>query len=167
MKKSVLFILAVAMLFACATSASAAPAPVMVEQEIGVFHDEVRQNTTVASMPDPGVEAEIDVGMGSGIEAYSSYVIVDDPISAGGSEWTQPTGYCGYRVWVENTSDETMKVTVTSAGGTFPREVPPNESKVILVVNNAAEGYVHTIDFKTASGVGSGTVRVRVSDIAF
>jgi len=146
--------------------ASAVSTPVMAEPEISVLQD-VCESASVASNPAPGVEAEIDVGMGSGIEVFSSYQIVYDPISAGGSEWTQPIGYCSYRVWVDNTSNETMKVTVTSDGGTFVMEVAPNSSKIILTVNNAAEGYVHKIDFKTQSGVGSGSVAVRVSDVAF
>lgn len=168
MKKVInLFLVGVLIISMAVVSASAAPTPDVIERDISGFGD-VFESASVASGSDPNVETEIDVGMGnSGIELRNSYIIVDDPVSAGGSEWTQPRGYCGYRVWVENTSNARMRVTVTSDGGTFVRYVDAHDSRTILVVNNAAEGRVHKINFMTSSGVGSGTVRVRVSDTAF
>lgn len=112
-------------------------------------------------------EPEIPVECSSQIMPRASYQIIDEDITQRGITWQQPDGYIAYRVWVQNTTGETMTVTVTSDGGTFTETVPANSSKTILTVNNAWENEVHSIDFQTRSGTVSGTVRVRVSDTVF
>ncbi len=112
-------------------------------------------------------EPEIPVECNSQIMPRASYQIINEAITQRGVDWQQPDGYIAYRVWVDNTTSETMTVTVTSAGGTFTETVPANSSKTILTVNNAWENETHSIDFQTRSGTVSGTVRVRVSDTVF
>lgn len=118
-------------------------------------------------VPDDDEGPEINEGEGNGIDPLNSYLIVDDPVTQGGSRWSQPAGYKSYRLWVHNTSGAQMTVTVRYSNGRYgyAQTLESGEAKTIATINNAAVG-VHTINFTTNTGRVSGTVRVRVSDTA-
>lgn len=99
------------------------------------------------------------------IEPLSNYVQLDTKITAAGASWTQPWGYSSYRIWVDNTTRQTMTVTITSVlEKTHTFSVLPKSSRN-YVINEASYGK-HSISFKTSDSVLSGTVRVRVANEA-
>lgn len=102
---------------------------------------------------------------GAEAQPMVSYVIVDNDVSKDGASWTQPRGYSSYRVWVENTTNYQMKVTIQSSSSEDSHifYVSANDDKT-YVVNDAVSG-AHTITFSTSTGVLSGTVRVRVANV--
>ena len=102
----------------------------------------------------------------SGIQPRTSYLIVDEAITQGGSGWMQPEGYRYYRVSVANNGGEALKVTVTYGGAAhcWEKTVAANAEEMVLNVVNAADGWEHNISFSTPSGELDGTVQVRVSD---
>ena len=163
MKRVLSLLLALVMSLAMASSAFAQEVPV----------DKTSPTATADKgpedipAPDDSEGPEVNEGEGTGIEPHSSYLVVDEPVSQGGSRWEQPAGYSSYRVWVQNTSNVPMKVTVKYSNGKYSHEVRvgANEAKTVLTVNNAVAG-LHTVSFVTDDGVGSGIVRVRVSDVA-
>jgi hypothetical protein len=116
-------------------------------------------------VPDDNEGPEINEGEGNGIDPFNSYIIVDDPVTHGGSRWNQPVGYSSYRVWVHNTSDAPMTVTVKYNNGMHSHKatLAPGEKRVVVKTNGAVVGE-HIINFTTNTGTVSGIVRVRVSD---
>lgn len=107
-----------------------------------------------------------EAGLGGAVaQPMTDYVILNTTIKKDGESWTQPIGYNSYRVWVENTTKLAMTVTITYSGSkTHVFSVPAGKSDT-YVVNDAVSGS-HKISFKTVNNVLSGTVRVRVSDVA-
>lgn len=103
---------------------------------------------------------------GSSIQPRTSYLIVDEAITQGGSSWTQPEGYKYYRVWIDNNTDETMKIIITygSSEHYWEKTIAANSEGTVLNAVNAADGWEHNISFSTPSGELDGTVQVRVSD---
>ena len=82
-----------------------------------------------------------------------------------GVSWYQPKEYVSYRIWVDNTTNNSMRVTITDPQGrirTF--SVPAHGNK--SYVGNGVESGTYRLSFSTSNGVLSGTVRVRVSDVA-
>ena len=111
------------------------------------------------SSPSGAVEAQ-----GTEIIPMANRLSIDKAITRKSESWEQDKGYGSYRVWVENTTSQRMTVTITSRSASDQHTfyVPANSSKT-YTVNGAVSGN-HTITFATASGVLSGTVRVRVSE---
>ncbi len=102
---------------------------------------------------------------GSTIDPMANKLVLDTPISTAGAAWYQEKGYTSYQMWVENTTKLAMTVTITYSGSkTHVFSVPAGKSDT-YVVNDAVSGS-HKISFKTVNNVLSGTVRVRVSDVA-
>ena len=67
--------------------------------------------------------------------------------------------------WVDNTTNNSMRVTITDPQGrlrTF--SVPAHGNK--SYVGNGVESGTYRLSFSSSNGVLSGTVRVRVSDVA-
>lgn len=91
-------------------------------------------------------------------------------ISEDGLSWYQKKGYTAYRVWVQNDTNQVMKVTVTytgmPSGKSLTFNVQPGKGNGI-VVNNAWEGVQHYIDFQTGDGTLKGACSVRISDTPF
>ena len=54
---------------------------------------------------------------GSTIDPMANKLVLDTPISKAGSSWYQEKGYTSYRVWVENTTQYKMTVTITEPSG--------------------------------------------------
>ena len=106
-----------------------------------------------------------------GIMPFTSETPVENkPISQDGITWYQKQGYSAYRIWVQNDTNQEMKVTVTYTG------MPDGKSLVFrvqpgkgngMVVNNAWDGVQHYVDFQTDNGSLKGTCSVRISDTPF
>lgn len=96
----------------------------------------------------------------------ASQVVVEQSINSTGASWTQPFGNKSYKVWISNTTNQTMTITHRSGLRNDTYQVAPNTNKVILVVNDAIPFAAHYLDFSTTNGVLSGRVTVRVSDVA-
>lgn len=110
-------------------------------------------------------ETMLAAAEGSTIDPMANKLVLDTPISTAGAAWYQEKGYTSYQVWVENTTKLAMTVTITYSGSkTHVFSVPAGKSDT-YVVNDAVSGS-HKISFKTVNNVLSGTVRVRVSDVA-
>lgn len=97
------------------------------------------------------------------IQPMANYVQLDTKISAAGAYWTQPWGYSAYRIWVDNTTNRTMTVTITSIFEPTHSFTVGAQSNKSYVVNDASYGK-HKVIFSTSNNVLSGTVRVRVSE---
>ena len=96
--------------------------------------------------------------------ARANYLILDSSISPGTNlYWDQPYKY--YRVWVQNTSNRSMTVTITHNVGPVPITkdfvVPAGGQKTQTYSTTAVRHYV---SFDNGEGSESGTIRVRVSD---
>lgn len=114
-------------------------------------------------------DASVLAAVGSGgtdIEPMADQLVINRAITKKSESWAQMTGYASYRVWVENTTKVQMKVTIksSSANDSHVFYVPAGGSKT-YTVNNAVSG-VHTISFDVGSTALSGTVRVRVANVA-
>lgn len=98
------------------------------------------------------------------IQPMASHIELDAAIRKTGLAWIQPRGYGSYRVWVENTTNRLMTVTITSSSSSDSHRyyVSANDSRT-YVINDAVSG-THTISFDAGSESVSGTVRVRVSN---
>ncbi len=72
-------------------------------------------------------------------------------------------GYHSYRIWVDNTTNRTMTVTITSTFEPTHSFTVGSKSNKSYVVNDASYGK-HKVVFSTSNNVLSGTVRVRVSE---
>ncbi|MCD8143967.1 MAG: M56 family metallopeptidase [Oscillospiraceae bacterium] len=92
-------------------------------------------------------------------------VISERPINSAGVTWYQDSSYAAYRILVQNTTDETMTVSVVTGSGTLPYTVAAN-STAILTMNNAETGQ-YDLDFQTPSGSVGGCVSVCVSADVF
>lgn len=95
----------------------------------------------------------------------ADHVALDTAITSAGSSWSQPFGYPAYRIWVNNTTSQTMTVTISTALSQSHTFSVPAKSAKAYTVNNASYGR-QKISFKTKNNVLSGTVRVRVSSVA-
>lgn len=117
----------------------------------------------VAGAVEPTTPAAAEV-QGSAIVPLASHIGLDASITRKSESWSQNSGYGSYRVWVDNTTSQRMTVTITSRSNADQHTfyVPANSNKT-YTVNDAVSGN-HIITFATASGVLSGTVRVRVSE---
>ena len=101
------------------------------------------------------------------IVPFANYLIINnESIHESGTSWDQPSDCHVYRVWVQNTTAEKMKVTIRYPKGwgtdTHTMSVGAHSGQS-LVINNAKSGR-HVMSFSTASGHLSGSVSVRVSD---
>ncbi len=92
-------------------------------------------------------------------------VVSERPINSAGVTWYQDSSYAAYRILVQNTTDETMTVSVVTGSETLPYTVAAN-STAILTMNNAETGQ-YGLDFQTPSGSVSGCVSVCVSTDVF
>lgn len=97
------------------------------------------------------------------VQPMSDYVYLDAKITAAGTFWIQPGGYHSYRIWVDNTTNRTMTVTITSTFEPTHSFTVGSKSNKSYVVNDASYGK-HKVVFSTSNNVLSGTVRVRVSE---
>lgn len=93
-----------------------------------------------------------------------------ESISEDGITWYQKKGYTAYRIWVQNDTNQEMKVTVTYTG------MPAGMSRVFRVqagksrsmeVNKARAGVQYYADFQTDDGSFEGICSVRISDTPF
>lgn len=97
--------------------------------------------------------------------SWPSHIAVDTTVTKYGVSWYQPKEYVSYRIWVDNTTNNSMRVTITDPQGrlrTF--SVPAHGNK--SYVGNGVESGTYRLSFSSSNGVLSGTVRVRVSDVA-
>ena len=97
------------------------------------------------------------------IQPMANYVQLDTKITAAGASWTQPWGYSSYRIWVDNTTNRTMTVTITSTFEPAHSFTVGSLSNKSYVVNDASYGK-HKVVSSTSNDMLSGTVRVRVSE---
>ena len=98
-------------------------------------------------------------------QLMASHIAVDTTVTKYGVSWYQPKEYVSYRIWVDNTTNNSMRVTITDPQGrlrTF--SVPAHGNK--SYVGNGVESGTYRLSFSSSNGVLSGTVRVRVSDVA-
>ena len=111
--------------------------------------------------------AEDTVGRNGSVEIrpMSSYVQLDTKITAAGASWIQPWVYSSYRIWVDNTTNRTMTVTITSAFEPTHSFTVGSLSNKSYVINDVSYGK-HKVVFSTSNNMLSGTVRVRVSETA-
>ncbi len=116
--------------------------------------------------PEEGEAEEVEEYDPDAGTPYDSYTIVNTSITSTGFSWTQPEGNTAYRIWVNNTRDIPVKVTVSYGSKSYYFYVSAN-SGLAYTVNNAWQGTVHTVDFSTSDGAVSGTAAVRVSSAAF
>ena len=93
-----------------------------------------------------------------------------EPITNHGLEWYQEEGYPAFRIWVQNDTDQEMKVTIcydgTSEEDKMVFRVPPYEGGGGYV-NFTDEGKTYVLDFQTPNGVLSGACTVRISEEPF
>ena len=102
---------------------------------------------------------------GTETKLMASHIAVDTTVTKYGVSWYQPKEYVSYRIWVDNTTNNSMRVTITDPQGrlrTF--SVPAHGNK--SYVDNGVESGTYRLSFSSSNGVLSGTVRVRVSDVA-
>lgn len=93
----------------------------------------------------------------------NNYLVIDNEnIYTSGKYWDQPSGYASYRIFVSNTKNETMKVTVSYGSLSYDFNVSANGTNTITV--NNAQAVRHYVSFSTNSGAVSGTISVRVSN---
>ena len=119
----------------------------------------------VAGAAEPVAQETMPAAAGSTVEPMANRLVVDTPIPKGGAAWYQEKGYTFYRVWVENTTQYKMTVTITEPSGkTRSFTVDAGKNKT-YPVNGASSG-TYKLSFSTGGHEVSGTVRVRVSDVA-
>ena len=97
------------------------------------------------------------------IMPLENHLVINKGIDKYGVSWEQDKGYPSYRVWVENTTNRQMRVTISEPSGQKEIFYVPAGGNKTHTVNDAMSGF-YRIDFVTSSGVLSGTVRVRVSE---
>ena len=106
------------------------------------------------------------------MKAHGSHIIFDRDIGraeeiTGGqgeyvysAEWKQAAGYNSFKVFVNNTSDDTITLKITSAWGYEKIEdIPPKES--ITVINNNAHNVRYKISFISKSENMKGDFAIR------
>lgn len=124
--------------------------------------------TSVFAAPaDISNEAESIMESGGTIQPLTNFPVIEDmPIRSAGVTWEHTAPYVHARVYVNNTTSETMKVSVMENGALYDSyEVAPN-GDCIKVYNDLPVGVIK-IDFITGSGTVSGSVAARVSDTRF
>lgn len=105
----------------------------------------------------------------SGIQPRTSFEVIDNAnLNNGGNSWSQPSGYDYARVYITNTTSQSLTVHVSYnvSGkkvniGTY--NVSKNGSTTINVTN--ASGHTFYLDYATANGSVGGKVNVRASDV--
>lgn len=125
---------------------------------------------TLASACVAGAVSEMD-GMESSLKGSGSveivpmenHLAVNRNISKYGVSWEQDKGYPSYRIWVENTTDQQMRVTIAEPSGRKVIFYVSAGGNRTYTMNNATDG-IHRVSFFTITGELSGTVRVRVSE---
>lgn len=113
---------------------------------------------------EPPAPATMALEGGGQVSPMADRLVVDVGISQYGVSWRQDVGYTSYRVWVHNTTEYTMDVTITAPNGgkrTFQVAAGGNKS---YPVNGVPSG-VYKLSFYAGGHALSGTVRVRVSDM--
>lgn len=164
MKKLTAMFLVLTMLFC--TSASACDA-----SEADVTSGEAKPEVTssITATPNPVfIPITEDTVL---ITPFASRTPVSNkPITEDGAEWYQEEGYPAFRIWVQNDTDEEMKVTIEYDG------MPHNGEMVFRVpahqggggyVNFAEEGTYYYVDFQTPNGTFAGSCTVRISTTPF
>lgn len=119
----------------------------------------------VAGAAEPVAQETMPAAAGSTVDPMASRLVLDTPIPKGGAAWYQEKGYTSYRVWVENTTQYKMTVTITEPSGTTRSFTVDAGKNKTYPVNGASSG-AHKLSFSTGGHEVSGTVRVRVSDVA-
>lgn len=110
-------------------------------------------------------ETMLAAAEGSTIDPMANKLVLDTPISKAGSSWYQEKGYTSYRVWVENTTQYKMTVTITEPSGKTRSFTVDAGKSGAYPVNGVPSG-TYKLTFNTGGHEVSGTVRVRVSDMA-
>lgn len=96
----------------------------------------------------------------SEINPMADQLVVNCAITKKSEGWFQSAGYPSYKVWVNNTTNQQMKVTVTNPRNqTQAFYVPPGGNK--SYVSNHVDSGFYKVSFSTSNNVLSGTVRVR------
>ncbi|WP_249899554.1 hypothetical protein [Paenibacillus sp. PK3_47] len=107
-----------------------------------------------------------------GITPMTDYVAIENAsLNNGGNSWTHQAGFNYGRIYVTNTSSQTLTMYLSyrsSSGskiniGTWT--VSGNGTKTITTTN--AGGQTFYLDYNTPNGTVSGTVNVRASDVPF
>lgn len=96
--------------------------------------------------------------------------VKNEPISEDGISWYQEQKYSAYCIWVQNDTNQEMKITVTytgmADGESLVFHVQPGKESG-MAVNNAWESVQHYVDFQTENGSLEGTCSVEISDTPF
>lgn len=96
--------------------------------------------------------------------------VKNEPISEDGISWYQEQKYSAYCIWVQNDTNQEMKITVTytgmADGESLVFHVQPGKESG-MAVNNAWESMQHYVDFQTENGSLEGTCSVEISDTPF
>lgn len=124
--------------------------------------------TSVFAAPaDSSNEAESIAANSEMMQPGTNFPVIEDmPVRNSGVMWEHTAPYVHARVYVNNTTSETMKVSIMENGTLYDSyEVAPN-GDCIKVYNDLPVGAIK-IDFITGSGTVSGSVAVRVSDTRF
>lgn len=119
----------------------------------------------VCSLSVVGTAKAAEVDPGTEITPMANRLVINKlAITRESESWYQQSGYDSYRVWVENTSNRLMAVTIRSAcGSEYHRYFVSANSSKNYVVNDAVSG-VHTISFDVGTATLSGTLSVRISE---
>ncbi len=156
MKKLLLSALSLVMVLSSAFAVSASESMVLEANDTNV--------TAQASENVPSPRAEIVTDENAGISPRNNFLIINnEDIYTSGKSWTQPGGYIYYRVNVTNTRSETMTLIIAQDGAAYATfSVPANGS---ITINGSEIRGNQNISFSTPSGVVSGKINVRVSDL--
>ena len=96
------------------------------------------------------------------ISPMANFLALDTNIANRPSGWVQMEDFIAYRIWIDNTTDALMTVTITSPSGQTKNLYITSGSNKTYTNNSAEEG-TYRLSFHTYASTLSGTVRVRVS----
>jgi hypothetical protein len=100
---------------------------------------------------------------------FTDILAIDNAnLNNGGNSWSQQSGYDYARVYISNTSSQTLNVYLSydlsgSKQNIGNYTVSANGTLTINVTH--ASGHVFYVDYNTANGVVSGKISVRSSDV--
>lgn len=88
---------------------------------------------------------------GTETKLMASHIAVDTTVTKYGVSWYQPKEYVSYRIWVDNTTNNSMRVTITDPQGrlrTFSVTAHGNKS----YVGNGVESGTYRLSFSSSNG---------------
>ncbi|MFJ7933723.1 hypothetical protein [Sporosarcina sp. NPDC096371] len=101
----------------------------------------------------------------------ANHVALDAPLSNNGNYWHQPGGYKYFRLNINNTSTDTLKVYILEDGySNYWGTVPAKSSKTFVSIPLTVlpgNGKLFGLSYASSTGIVSGTATVRVSTTPF